>query len=83
MLHQHQFVTCVSSGSLSLDMVDEAAVERNLLTGGLPDPDILIRTSGEKRVSKGQAGVIHTTQVCMRGNAKGAPRLKRVDGYDI
>lgn len=33
-------------------MVDEEAVERNLLTGGLPDPDVLIRSSGEKRVSK-------------------------------
>ncbi|CAM9375735.1 unnamed protein product [Sphacelaria rigidula] len=41
----------VRSGVLPLHMVDEATVERNLLTAGLPDPDILIRTSGEKRVS--------------------------------
>lgn len=31
--------------------VDEAAVERELYTSGLPDPDLLIRTSGEMRVS--------------------------------
>lgn len=27
------------------------ALERNLLTHGMPDPDLLIRTSGEKRIS--------------------------------
>jgi len=29
----------------------EADIERHLYTGGLPDPDLLIRTSGELRVS--------------------------------
>ncbi|HEX4604802.1 MAG TPA: undecaprenyl diphosphate synthase family protein, partial [Candidatus Angelobacter sp.] len=29
----------------------EADVERHLYTAGLPDPDLLIRTSGELRVS--------------------------------
>ncbi len=31
--------------------VDEAAISRRLYTGQLPDPDLLIRTSGEMRVS--------------------------------
>jgi undecaprenyl diphosphate synthase len=31
--------------------VDEAAISRHLYTAGLPDPDLLIRTSGEMRVS--------------------------------
>ena len=31
--------------------VDEAFVERHLETAGLPDPDLLIRTSGEMRLS--------------------------------
>jgi undecaprenyl diphosphate synthase len=31
--------------------VDEAALARRLYTAGLPDPDLLIRTSGEMRVS--------------------------------
>jgi undecaprenyl diphosphate synthase len=33
------------------DEITEADVERHLFTGGLPDPDLLIRTSGEMRVS--------------------------------
>jgi undecaprenyl diphosphate synthase len=33
------------------DALDEAAFERALYTAGLPDPDLLIRTSGELRVS--------------------------------
>ncbi len=31
--------------------IDEAAFERHLSTAGLPDPDLLIRTSGEMRIS--------------------------------
>jgi len=31
--------------------VDEAAISEHLYTAGLPDPDLLIRTSGEMRVS--------------------------------
>lgn len=41
----------VARGSLSLDEVDEAAVAGRLYTAGTPDPDLLIRTSGELRVS--------------------------------
>lgn len=32
-------------------LIDEAAISQNLYTAGLPDPDLLIRTSGEMRVS--------------------------------
>jgi undecaprenyl diphosphate synthase len=31
--------------------LDDSDIERNLFTAGLPDPDLLIRTSGELRVS--------------------------------
>jgi undecaprenyl diphosphate synthase len=41
----------VRDGRLSVDAVDEALVERFLTTAGIPDPDLLIRTSGEKRLS--------------------------------
>jgi undecaprenyl diphosphate synthase len=41
----------VRDGQLSLDDLDESAIEANLFTQGLPDPDLLIRTSGELRVS--------------------------------
>lgn len=33
------------------DQVDEALISRYLYTAGLPDPDLIVRTSGEMRVS--------------------------------
>ncbi|MFN7022004.1 MAG: isoprenyl transferase [Phycisphaerales bacterium] len=41
----------VRSGDLDPAHVDEAVISRNLYTRGLPDPDLLIRTAGEMRVS--------------------------------
>ena len=38
-------------GKLSADQIDESRFEQNLRTYGLPDPDLLIRTSGESRIS--------------------------------
>jgi undecaprenyl diphosphate synthase len=33
------------------DEIDEGQIERRLYTHGCPDPDLLIRTSGEQRIS--------------------------------
>ena len=41
----------VATGELSADHIDENLFERELLTAGVPDPDLLIRTSGEQRIS--------------------------------
>ncbi len=41
----------VQRGELSPDAITEADFERELYTAGLPDPDLLIRTSGEQRIS--------------------------------
>jgi undecaprenyl diphosphate synthase len=41
----------VKDGKLAADAVDEAVVEQHLSTAGIPDPDLLIRTSGEQRLS--------------------------------
>ena len=41
----------VRSGGLALDQLDEDALAERLFTNGLPDPDLVIRTSGEKRIS--------------------------------
>ena len=38
-------------GRLALEDVDEEALSLRLYTAGLPDPDLLIRTSGELRIS--------------------------------
>ena len=41
----------VQMGSISPDQINEALFEQYLTTWGLPDPDLLIRTSGEARIS--------------------------------
>ena len=41
----------VATGELSADRIDEDLFEGELLTAGVPDPDLLIRTSGEQRIS--------------------------------
>lgn len=41
----------VQNGQLTLDQVTEELFSRRLYTRGMPDPDLLIRTSGEKRIS--------------------------------
>ncbi|MDQ7820139.1 MAG: isoprenyl transferase [Armatimonadota bacterium] len=41
----------VARGALRPEAIDEALVDRYLYTAGLPDPDLLIRTGGEQRVS--------------------------------
>lgn len=41
----------VQMGSLTPDQIDENLFEQYLSTWGLPDPDLLIRTSGEARIS--------------------------------
>ena len=39
------------SGLISVDSIDEFALARSLATHDIPDPDLLIRTSGEQRIS--------------------------------
>ena len=41
----------VAAGKLKPDDIDEEVIRRSLYTRSLPDPDLLIRTSGEMRVS--------------------------------
>ena len=38
-------------GKLTAEMIDESVFESYLDTHGIPDPDLLIRTSGEQRIS--------------------------------
>ncbi len=39
------------AGELNAEAIDEAAFEGALSTSGMPDPELLIRTSGESRIS--------------------------------
>jgi tritrans,polycis-undecaprenyl-diphosphate synthase [geranylgeranyl-diphosphate specific] len=40
-----------AKGELPLEAIDEAAVSDRLYTAEMPDPDLVIRTSGEERIS--------------------------------
>lgn len=46
-----RIATAVKNGTLEVDEIDDAIFSHNLETSGLKDPDLLIRTSGEKRIS--------------------------------
>lgn len=46
-----QLVSAVISGEIALSAIDENLFSANLLTKDIPDPDLLIRTSGEIRLS--------------------------------
>ena len=41
----------VQSGNLNLEEINEDLISEHTFTPGIPDPDLIIRTSGEKRLS--------------------------------
>ena len=41
----------LASSGIPADEIDEAAIDASLYTAGLPDPDLVIRTGGEQRLS--------------------------------
>jgi undecaprenyl diphosphate synthase len=46
-----QLARDVAAGVLAEEAIDEAALGARLYTAGCPDPDLLVRTSGEQRIS--------------------------------
>ena len=46
-----QIAEQVKDGKILIDNINEETVAENLYTKGMPDPDLLIRTSGELRLS--------------------------------
>ena len=46
-----QIANKVQNGEISVDDISEQMISNNLYTKGMPDPDLLIRTSGEIRTS--------------------------------
>ena len=41
----------VKNGEMNVDDIDENAISEHLYTKGMPDPDLIIRPSGECRLS--------------------------------
>jgi undecaprenyl diphosphate synthase len=41
----------VQAGEMAIDEIDEQALEQHLSFAGVPEPDLFIRTGGEKRIS--------------------------------
>jgi undecaprenyl diphosphate synthase len=61
--------TKVQRGALAPDAIDEAAIHAHLYQPDLPDPDLLIRTAGERRISnfllwQVSYAEIHVSDVC-------------------
>lgn len=46
-----KIVKAVSENKISLEEIDEKTISENLYTSYMPDPDLVIRTSGEMRLS--------------------------------
>lgn len=46
-----RLAAAAQSGKLDPAQIDESAFSRALMTDGVPDPDLIIRTSGERRLS--------------------------------
>ena len=46
-----ELATKVKQGEINVDDISEEMFENNLFTNGMPDPELLIRTSGEFRIS--------------------------------
>lgn len=50
-LAARRLLAAAERGEIGPGEVDETVFENFLLTAGMPDPDLLVRTSGEKRIS--------------------------------
>jgi undecaprenyl diphosphate synthase len=58
-------VADAAAGSLGPDDVTEDAIAQRLYTAGIPDPDLLVRTSGEMRLSNFLLWQIAYTELCL------------------
>ena len=69
--------TEVAAGRLSCDEINERTVSNCLYTKGVPDPDLLIRTSGELRLSNFMLWQMSYTEIYI--TEKNWPDFKRED----
>lgn len=70
----------VSEGTLNLEDIDEHVFSKSLYTEGMPDPDLMIRTSGEQRISNYLLYQMAYTELCFL--QKMWPEFTREDLFD-
>ncbi len=46
-----KIASSVVAGSISIDDINDSTITAHLCTSGMPDPELMIRTSGERRIS--------------------------------
>jgi undecaprenyl diphosphate synthase len=54
----------VSKGLLNADLIDESIIAGELATKGIPDPELMIRTGGETRISNFLLWQIAYAELC-------------------
>ncbi len=70
----------VAAGKLRPEDIDEAAISGRLNTAGMPDPDLLIRTSGELRISNFMLWQLSYTEIHI--SAKLWPDFREPDFFE-
>jgi undecaprenyl diphosphate synthase len=60
-----QLAAACAAHELDPGDIDEAVFARHLYTSGMPDPDLLIRTSGEQRISNFLLWQVAYTELCV------------------
>jgi undecaprenyl diphosphate synthase len=68
------------AGQLDPASIDEATLEGRLYTAGMPDPDLLIRTAGEQRISNFLLWQLSYAEICF--SEKCWPEFEEVDLHD-
>lgn len=59
-----KIATAVNNGQIAVDDIDPQLISANLTTADYPDPDLLIRTSGECRLSNFLLWQLAYTELC-------------------
>jgi len=72
-----KIASLVKKGECDIEDIDCTLIENNLYTRGLPDPDLLIRTSGEKRLSNFLLWQLAYTELFFTGTMW--PDFKKID----
>ncbi len=67
----------IARGELAAEAIDEQVIQANLYTADLPDPDLLIRTSGEFRISNFLLWQLSYAEICILDCAW--PEFKKAD----